>query len=225
MYAVPVDAALRAPDGALLENGKAFISERGNFIDFKNDFVPLLKLGDPVTICLMLNDREAVRFDGNAYISSNTLLRISNVDGNLVEYARDMFGSNLFVRTILSFCHENRFKLNKGAQNIAATIYSITPDTLRFISLEKVLIGQELLINFKEPFPFTDVRAVVEKQWQLGVMAIGYQCYITYLPDGAADSISRYLSPFKTEVNNLRHLYGEAPRDSFKAFDEFARQL
>lgn len=209
MYAVPVDAELRTSDGALLENGKAFISERGNFIDFKNDFVPLLKLGDSVTLCLMLNDCEAVRFDGKAYISSNTLLRISEVDKKLINYAREMFGSNLFVHTILSFCHENRFKVKKTGENIAVTIYSITKDTLRFITLEKVPIGQELLVSFKSPFNFTDVRAVVESNWQLGVMATGYQCYITYMPDSAADKIEKNLSPFKNEIKSIEKLYGK----------------
>ena len=208
MYAVPVDASLKTPEGALLENGKAYISEWGDYIDFKNDFVPLLKLGDKVVLCLILNDAEVVRFEGTAYISSNNLLRISQIDRELANTAKEMFGSNLFVHTIIQFAKQNRFKTIKTRNNVAATIYSISKDTLRFISLEKVEIGQRIFVDFTEPFKFSGVEAIVEKKWQLGVMATGYQCYISYMPDSAKDSVEKYLSPFRTQIEDLHRLYG-----------------
>lgn len=43
-------ATLKTPEGEILEYGRAFISPDQQGITFKNDFVPLFKMGTPLVI-------------------------------------------------------------------------------------------------------------------------------------------------------------------------------
>lgn len=46
-------ATLKTPEGEILEYGRAFISPDQQGITFKNDFVPLFKMGTPLVLSLI----------------------------------------------------------------------------------------------------------------------------------------------------------------------------
>ena len=69
-------AVLKTPDGEILEYGKAFVSPDQQGITFKNDFVPLFKMGTPLVIVRTQGDIETQRFSGEVYLSAQNLLQI-----------------------------------------------------------------------------------------------------------------------------------------------------
>lgn len=55
---------------------KAFVSPDQQGITFKNDFVPLFKMGTPLVIVRTQGDIETQRFSGEVYLSAQNLLQI-----------------------------------------------------------------------------------------------------------------------------------------------------
>lgn len=84
-------AVLKTPDGEILEYGKAFVSPDQQGITFKNDFVPLFKMGTPLVIVRTQGDIETQRFSGEVYLSAQNLLQIVAVTDEVLPGAAVAF--------------------------------------------------------------------------------------------------------------------------------------
>lgn len=84
-------AVLKTPDGEILEYGKASIAPDHQGIVFKNDFVPLFKMGTPLVIVRTQGDLETQRFTGEVYLSSQNLLQLVSVTDEVLSGAAAAF--------------------------------------------------------------------------------------------------------------------------------------
>lgn len=88
-------ARLRATYNEIEEYGEAHLGAGGNAVDFVSDFVPLIPLGSAATIDWVYADRNISTYTGKVYLSTPTLLRLVDVDEDLVARARGLFASNI----------------------------------------------------------------------------------------------------------------------------------
>ena len=84
-------ATLKTPEGEILEYGRAFISPDQQGITFKNDFVPLFKMGTPLGSVRTRGDIETQRFSGTVYLSAQNLLQIVAVTDEVLPGAASAF--------------------------------------------------------------------------------------------------------------------------------------
>lgn len=69
-------AALKTPDGRVVEYGTAQASIQEGSVDFKSEFVPLFKMGTPLVIVRMKDKVETQVFTGESYLSTEKMLRL-----------------------------------------------------------------------------------------------------------------------------------------------------
>ncbi|RPF48377.1 hypothetical protein EDD70_1193 [Hydrogenoanaerobacterium saccharovorans] len=193
MYPIFLDAVLKSEDGDLLEYGSVCIPPEGNTVDFKNQFVPLLKLETPVQVTLLLNGVESFCFKGLVYLSSGKLLRITSISDELLTKARKIFTANVCLHTKIALYEYKPFFSFYHAPKISGTIYYLSEDIIKILSIEQIDVGQKLMINLTAPFIFKQVTAEVTEKNRFSSLATSYLCKVINMSSSAVKHLQDYL--------------------------------
>ncbi|WP_312643758.1 hypothetical protein [Hydrogenoanaerobacterium sp.] len=194
MYPIFLDAVLKSEDDELLEYGSVCIPPEGNTVDFKNEFVPLLKLETPVQVTLLLNGEESFCFKGLVYLSSGKLLRITSISDELLAQARKIFTANVCVHTKLALYEYKPFFSFYHAPKISGTIYYLSEESIKVLSIEQIDVGQKLMVNLTSPFVFKQVVAEVTEKIRFSSLATSYLCKVVSISSASVRNLESYLA-------------------------------
>lgn len=142
-------ATLICEEDGICEPGQACIEPFEDSVTFSCDFVPLIRLGSRATIVRTLGEMEFERFEGRVYLSSRKLLRIVEVDHEVVSSVRPLFDSNCIFPVTL-FMANKRHKMQK-AEMISGFLRYISPTEIKICTMEFADAGQELIFSLSEP--------------------------------------------------------------------------
>lgn len=196
MYPLYFRAILKTEDDKILEHGYATVSSTDGLIDFKNEFVPLMKIGSIVKIVRVLQDAEKDCFVGEVYLSSRNMLRIISTDCKALQEAQRILSDNTSLPVRLGICpaHPSFFSPNyKKLEHVNATIYSLSTDTVKFISLPQFSIGQDLMLQLDEPVILRKVILKVMESIKYGEVVSSYLCKITSIPEDSRINLFQYI--------------------------------
>lgn len=150
MNSIEFSALLESKPNGISEEGQAYI-EHDNSVTFTSDFVPLIKLGSRATIIRVLGDKQFERFSGRVYLSSRNLLKIVDVDRELIAQALELFDSNIICPADFYIApgSSTRFNIQK-APAISGFLRYISPEIVRICTMEYVEPGQHLMFTINE---------------------------------------------------------------------------
>ena len=150
MNSIEFSALLESKANGICEEGQAYL-EHDNSVTFTSDFVPLIKLGSHAAIIRTLGDKQFERFSGRVYLSSRNLLKIVDVEHEIIEQAMQIFDSNIIcpAEFYIAPGSSPRFNIQR-AQSISGFLRYISPETVRICTMEYVQPGQHLLFTINE---------------------------------------------------------------------------
>ena len=176
MQPIFFSAVLKAENGQTLETGVACVFSDGSVL-FKNEFVPLFRMGSRVEIVRLLDGEEVQSFVGEVYLSSQNLLKITAVDSRVIEEALRIFGANASVlaKLTLKDSHEPNYR---AGDIIDGTVYYLSPNLVKLMSMEQIEPGHRLILKLKDPVPTGKLLLQVEERVTIGRLATGYLCQV-----------------------------------------------
>ena len=176
MQPIFFSAVLKTEDGQTLETGVACVYADGSVV-FKNEFVPLMRLGTKVQIARLLGGEEVQSFGGEVYLSSPTLLKITAVDPRMIDEAQRIFGANtsVVVKLALKDSHEPNYR---AGDIIDGTVYYLSPDLVKLMSMEQIEPGHRLMLKLKSPVQTGKLSLEVQERVTIGRIATGYLCRV-----------------------------------------------
>ncbi|MBP0981437.1 MAG: hypothetical protein J5968_04460 [Oscillospiraceae bacterium] len=150
MNSIEFSALLESRPNGICEEGQAYI-EHDNSVTFTSDFVPLIKLDSRATIIRVLGDKQFERFTGRVYLSSRNLLKLVDVDHELIDQALQLFDSNVIYPAEFYIAPGSSTRFNvQRAQSISGFLRYISEDTVRICTMEYVEPGQHLMFTINE---------------------------------------------------------------------------
>ncbi|MBR5486077.1 MAG: hypothetical protein IKV41_06150 [Oscillospiraceae bacterium] len=190
-------ALLKSPDGKLLSEGYACGNARGKYVEFESDFVPIMSFGEKAQIVRVVNDTETHVFSGTVYLCSPELMRIVNVDGELLtqlELSEKMQELSLEAKVspvmykngLLQFAAEKLIKFD-------ARIFAISLSQLKFVSSEPFAEGERLTLSITQPISVSGMEVEITQNLLFGEGQSGYRCNITLLPEPGYSVLAQYL--------------------------------
>ncbi len=176
MQPIFFSAALKAEDGQLLETGVAGVAADGSIL-FKNEFIPLLRMGTKVQIARLLGEEEVQLLGGEVYLSSKKLLKVTSVDEKTVEEALRIFGSNVSapVKLVLKDSNEPGYR---AGDILDGSVYYLSPQVIKVSSMEQIEPGHRFTLDLQHPVRLKKLPLKVEQRVPFGRMATGYLCRI-----------------------------------------------
>ena len=204
-------AVLKTEEDKVLEYGTACASIREGSIDFKNEFVPLFKMGTHLKIVRVHDGVETHSFTGEVYLSAEKLLRLVQVrdevlPGAATAYLYDVELSGT-ASAMLAPQGRRLFRLGRGdglssLQVFPISVYALSMSQLRFTCGMTLPQGQRLTINVPEPRLFEQLPIQVDLPVDFGEGATGsYRCKIVDLPGENRYRLERYLGDMSLRVN------------------------
>lgn len=189
-------ANLCTEDGQLIETGEARVSDTENAVDFTGEFVPLLKLGVTVQIVRVLGSSQFERFIGKVYLSSRKLLKIVEVDEQLVKKARSYFSVNENLPVTLLLAPEKPARFNpQKATRISGVVRGIYSDTIKITSIDFIPDGQHMMLSVEsEPITLDSVMLCVRERVLMRRSAAILLCDIESASDESRRAISDFLA-------------------------------
>lgn len=160
----PFPALVRAGYGGTDIFGQAQVCAGNNAVEFTGEFIPLMPLGAPASIEWILGDRVVVSFSGNVYLSSPRLLRLVDVNPDLVQAAQATFAINV------------RFPAMYQLSQAAGAAHAPSPAQVLYLSTqyftlcvkEEVDGGETLLLSAKINFlTLNELPLLVQRRVQL----------------------------------------------------------
>lgn len=189
-------ANLCTEDGQFIETGEARVSDTESSVDFTGEFVPLLKLGVTVQIVRVLGSSQFERFTGKVYLSSRKLLKIVEVDEQLVKKARSYFSvnENLPVTLLLAPEKPARFNPQKAAR-ISGVVRGIYSDTIKITSIDFIPDGQRMMLSVEsESITLDSVMLCVRERVLMRRSAAILLCDIESASDESRRAIADFLA-------------------------------
>ncbi|MFV0498298.1 MAG: hypothetical protein ACK5L0_09075 [Candidatus Fimivivens sp.] len=113
--------------------------------------MPLFKLGSAVTVIRVVGEKRWERFLGKVYLSSRKLLRIVDVDNEVIDAALEMFESNAVFPTefLVAPGATTRFNRQK-AQAVSGFVRYVSPRYVKICTMEFVEEGAYLVFSLEE---------------------------------------------------------------------------
>lgn len=181
-------ATLRTADGRFLADGHARGYLGSRTLEFRSDFVPLLKYRTRARVARMKGGYELQRFEGTVYLSSPAMLRLVEVnERELAEVALENLQDVNLSGTVI----QREAARERGC---AANIYSISFDKLRFTSPEEFMEGERLGLRLDKPILIKGIELQVMERIAFGQRnKIGYRCDILEMPEDVRGSLVEYL--------------------------------
>ena len=204
MYPIYFTARLYSCDGILLEHGEACISKHECRVTFKNEFVPLIKLGTSARIVRVLGDTELECFEGTVYLSSRNLLQIIDVDAAVMNAARELFDINMYQTACFALSPDGQARFNpRKSELITGTIRYISENTIKISAIPFIGEGQVLMIDSELPLKLSRTVVRVQKRVLLGRKAAILLCKIIKMPVTEKLVYCNFLASIKKEEEQL----------------------
>jgi hypothetical protein len=142
----PFPALLRTSYSPARVVGSAGLCHRQNAINFSGEFIPLLPLGSPAAIRWIHGQETVATFEGNVYLSSQTLLRLVNISPELMADARSTFAVNTRLPAGI--------KTGRGGecQPTAAEVLYLSTDFITLKTAQPMPKGQNLFLDCEVDF-------------------------------------------------------------------------
>lgn len=202
-------AVLKTPEGKLLEQGYACVSQENGSVDFQSDFVPLFKMGTPLMVVQVQNGMEVHRFFGDVYLSSGRLLRLVRVRDEVLPEARLALTFDVSLScTVTATISEPpaRFHLlHRRAPAPAPScfeghIHSLSMQQIKLTCAQAFTQGQKLLLDVQEP-AFSGLSAEVEQVLDFGQEIFNYRCRFLSLPQETQRALEEYLGQLSSQTS------------------------
>ena len=201
-------AVLQDEEGKLLETGSGCVSPEDDTVDFKAEFVPLFKMGTPLQVVRMAGEVEVHRFCGKVYLSSQQLLRLTEVSDEVLPAAAGAFLFDVEMAgtaeaTLTAPAHESHFRLLRRAikkeQRVSfpVQIHVLSVNAISFTvaqGLPPLEHGQLLTLRVAEPISLEQVSLQVTQVLSFGDAVTGYQCRIGDLPESSRKRLWEFVS-------------------------------
>lgn len=196
MYSRPFKALLKSVDNRLLATGMARISFDNQSVDFRSDFIPLLKMGVPAKVVRVIDKEETHCFDGSVYLSSKKLLRLVDVkDQILADVELELMATTAISAVVVPHITESRlFRSPLGRLlRFDVSIYSISTTSVKFTSAERFEVGEQLLLRSDTPVQLRKVLLEVYQIISFGDKVTGHRCKVLTLNEQSRKSLGEYM--------------------------------
>lgn len=196
-------AILTAENGKRLESGHASLDFQHHTVDFTSDFVPLFSLGTRLTITRMLGFRELHRFYGEVYLSSESLLRLRNVEDQAVSgsesaylYDVNLEGDILPQRARQPESHPLFFWRKIQIGKIPVVITSLASTGMEFTCEQQFTTGQFVRMSCGGPPALENVELEIKDVLAFGSSDTEICCFgeISNIPPDSASQLNRFIS-------------------------------
>jgi len=181
-------AVLKTPEGNFLAEGYAKGDLSARTLEFRSDFVPLLKYRTRARVARIEKGYETQKFEGTVYLSSPAMLRL--VDVNIRELAEIELES-------LQEVHFSGTAIRRESMReigCPAEIFAVSYDKLRFTSSENFEEGQQVGFAVDKPFALRGLELRVQEKIDFGQETrAGYRCEILYLPEEGRELLIDYV--------------------------------
>ncbi len=191
------EAVLKTEDDRILETGVACISAEDQSIEFKNEFVPLLKLGSTAKIVRIEDEREIHCFTGQVYLSSRRLLRIISISDELFPEAFNYLWLNTSIHAKIFPATSNVAPVyGEESSGFDAEVYYVSLKNIKFTSKKQFHVGQKLYLYAHEPIGLDMVELEIFQIISFGKNVVGYRCKIASLSEPCCSSLKSYLEKY-----------------------------
>lgn len=205
-------AVLKTTEDKVLEYGTACASIAEGSIEFKNEFVPLFKMGTRLKIVRVHDDVETHSFTGEVYLSAEKLLRLVSVTDEVLPGAVSAYLYDVEMEGTASailppqgqrkLFHFGRSEDLPSLQVFPISVYALSLVQLRFTCGVTMPQGQRLTVNVHQPPLFEDLPIQVELPVDFGEGTTGsYRCRILDLPGENRYRLEQYLQEMSYRVN------------------------
>lgn len=205
-------AVLKTTEDKVLEYGTACASISEGSIEFKNEFVPLFKMGTRLKIVRLHDKVETHSFTGEVYLSAEKMLRLVSVTDEVLPGAASAYLYDVKMEGTASAIlapqgPKRLFRFGRGEglpslQVFPISVYAVSLTQLRFTCGVTLPQGQRLTVNVPEAPFFEDLPIQVELPVDFGEGTTGsYRCRILDLPGENRPRLERYLREMSLRVN------------------------
>lgn len=202
-------AVLKTEDDKVLEYGTARASIQEGSIDFKNEFVPLFKMGTRLKVVRTHEGVETHSFIGEVYLSAEKLLRLVQISDEVLPAAATAYLYDVELAGTASAMlapQKRLFRLRSDGvsslQVFPISVYALSLSQLRFTCGIALPQGQRLTISVPQPRLFEQLPIQVELPVDFGEGATGsYRCKILDLPGDNRYRLERFLQDMSMRVN------------------------
>lgn len=172
-------AVLKTQNDQYLADGSATVCVAEKSVEFRSQFVPLLPLGAQAKIVRVIDGRETHCFEGSVYLSSSTLMRLVDVNDQLLTEVELEAMQNVTIPAQVSPYQTQNGLFQFAAKRLArfeAEVFSISLTRLRFVCSEEFMEGERVSINLGPPLELTGLTVEIKQQLLFGEKKIGYRC-------------------------------------------------
>lgn len=145
-------ALLRTSYNNINEYGEAVVVHDEHAVDFVSDFVPLVPLGTQASIDWTLGKKSLASCKGKVYLSTQNMLRLVEVDPELVERARATFASNISIPGFILVTSRQLLKQTKQVYHVTIVYLSVGMVKLQFSAPLALEIGEKLMLDVEVDF-------------------------------------------------------------------------
>lgn len=205
-------AVLKTVEDKVLEYGTACASIQEGSIEFKNEFVPLFKMGTRLKIVRVHDKVETHSFTGEVYLSAEKLLRLVSVTDEVLPGAASAYLYDVKLEGTASAMlppqgQRRLFRFGRpeglpSLQVFPISAYALSMSQLRFTCGVPLPQGQRLTVDLPGPPLLEELPIQVELPVDFGEGTTGsYRCRILDLPGENRDRLARYLRELSLRVN------------------------
>ena len=208
-------AALKTPEGKLMEYGTASISLEEQSVDFEGEFVPLCTMGTRLQIVRIHKDFETQRFSGEVYLSSQNMLRLVSVTdeilpGASIAYNYDVSIDAYAVAPVVREESSSRFFLRHRhtahppmLQEFPVKIDLLSLAGVRVVWDKTLPTNQLVTLRAEHPVRLVSLHAEIERPI-FGPNGISsYACRILNLSGENYDVLSAFIGKISLRENKL----------------------
>ena len=181
-------AVLKTAEGNFLAEGHAKGDLAARTLEFRSEFVPLLKYRTQAKIARIEKGYETQNCEGTVYLSSPALLRLVNVnERELAQVELEALQEVHFIGTAIR--RESSREIGSPAE-----IYSISYNRLRFTSNEEFEEGEQVGFVLDKPYPLRGIELRIQEKIAFGQEErSGYRCEILYQPPEGRELLTDYI--------------------------------
>lgn len=200
-------AVLKTEEDKVLEYGTACASIQEGSIEFKNEFVPLFKMGTRLKVVRVHDGVETHSFTGEVYLSAEKLLRLVSVRDEVLSGAASAYLYDVKMEGTASAMLTPKRKLFRpeglpSLQVFPISVYALSIGQLRFTCAMTLPQGQRLTVDLAGPPLLQQLPIQVELPVDFGEGTTGsYRCKILELAGENRQRLERFLSDMSLRVN------------------------
>jgi len=190
-------ALLEDGNGQVIAYGSAEIAPEPNGLNFISGFIPLYPIGTELTIVQINDDIPQEKLRGEVYISSRSLLRLTNIEKNKMSHIYDVFGSNTrikaepYVTAPAGFLSKLlRRKSEKVLYSIDATVYYVSETQIKLLSIDKISAGDPMIIDLPVASDIEGIHIEIAEEHNFGNIMNAYICDVVTAPQQYYDFVS-----------------------------------